>query len=94
MNVHKSFEGPIHDGYHPHKDGEKNKDAWLPCSAKDHTLHINTAVRLADERPKGQATKGGNGQASSGANTAKGAITVDSIDGRFKQHLNLAWKKC
>jgi hypothetical protein len=75
----------VHDGFHPHRDGEKDKAVWLPCTTKDNTLHVNTAIRLTTGAGKAE----GAGQASSA-----GSITVDSIDGRFKQHLNMAWKKC
>jgi hypothetical protein len=79
VNVHKVVEGPMHDSYLQHKEGEKDKSVWLPCSDVEKALHINTAVRLA--------TKPGN-------DNAKGSITVDSIDAKFKQVLNLGWKKC
>jgi hypothetical protein len=94
-NVHKNFEGPIHDAYHKHKAGENDKAVWQHCSARENVLIINTAIRLiATHGGGGGGAKGGEASASSRSSSAKGAITVDSIDGRFKQHLNLNWKKC
>ncbi|KAF2435577.1 hypothetical protein EJ08DRAFT_560907, partial [Tothia fuscella] len=88
-NIHKQIEGPVHDSYLKHKDGEKDKAVWLPCTTTESVLNINTAVRLS--RSNGNNNNGPGVQSN---NAAKGSITVDSIDAKFKQVLNLGWKKC
>jgi len=64
-------------------------------------LNINTAVRLAYEGGGGGGGKnnGGGSNPKGGTQGAtnqqgKGSITVDSLDAKFKQVLNLNWKKC
>lgn len=53
-------------------------ESWSPCGTSAN-LNVNAQVRLLNE---------------SGPASAKGQITNDSTDGKFKQMLGLRWKRC
>ncbi|KAF2401987.1 hypothetical protein EJ06DRAFT_370918 [Trichodelitschia bisporula] len=104
--IRKRVQGPLNSDYLKHQEGERDRAVWMPCTtAKESDLTIHTAVHLTVQGTgRGGAGGGGNGNAKgapkgAGASTtaakaAKGVITVDSLDAKFKQVLNLSWKQC
>lgn len=95
----KVVDGPFTGNYLKHKSGEKDRGGvFMACSTRDVTLNINTVIRLQygkDGKGNNNGAKGGGGGAGATAVTnAKGSITVDSADARFKQELKLNWRRC
>ncbi|KAE9991846.1 hypothetical protein EG327_010865 [Venturia inaequalis] len=100
----KVVDGPFSGSYLKNKAGEKDRgDVFMACTTKEVTLNINTVVRLQYGKGGGgngngggnnNEVKGGGSAGSAAVNNAKGSITVDSIDARFKQELKLNWKRC
>lgn len=91
--VRKVVEGPVQTDLTKTKTGEKDRSVWLPCTRETSVLHINTMVRLCYDGVCNE--KGREGANAKGAKkTGKGTITIDSLDAKFKQTLQLGWKKC